>query len=333
MENSEMIRRLVRSRLAIFISSGALAILIMAAWGALLARAESKISPIGSDFWKLWGDGKAELAGYELTYPRYGHERKGTAVTIFVTETFSNAARVKSDPGKHAASDEFPVMKLNLIQDFATGIYDYNLMTSVFVALQPVNGRPIGAPTKVTFSSQEWCGQVFHELLFDEKAIREVSHSYFDGEADRDQSLVYPADGISEDALLLWARGLATPRLEAGESREVPLLRSVEYARLRHTPVDWTKVTLSRSEKKEQITVPAGTFEAELLTAAVEGGRRWFFHVEAAEPHRILKWETDDGLKAELLASDRLQYWKMNGPDFAAAVEKLGLSPRPTRTP
>ena len=310
--------------------------LALAAWGALLASAESKISVIGNDFWKHWGDGKAELAGYDLTYPRYGHERKGTAVAIFVTETFSNSARVKADPGKHPASDEFPVMKLNLIQDFATGIYDYNLMTSVFVALQPVNGRPIGAPTKVTFSSQEWCGQVYHQLLFYQKAVRETSHSYFDGEADRDQTFKYPADGISEDALLLWARGLAAPALQPGESIEVPILRSVEFARQRHLPVGWSQAILSRSEKKEPITLPAGTFEAETLSveiAAIEGRRVWIFHVESAYPHRILKWETDDGLKAELLASDRLQYWKMNGPDFAAAVEKLGLSPRPARTP
>ncbi|MFH0794707.1 MAG: hypothetical protein V2A74_11810, partial [bacterium] len=211
--------------------------------------------------------------------------------------------------------------------------YDYNLMTSVFVALQSVNGRPTGSPTKISFSSQEWCGQLYHQLLFDEKAIREVSHSYFDGEADRDQTLDYPADGISEDALLLWARGLAAPPLEPGETREVPLLRSVEFARLRHLPVAWTKAVLSRSEKKEQVTVPAGTFEVESLTAAVQDGRRWTFYVEAANPQRILKWETDDGLKAELLASDRLQYWKMNAPEFRTAVEKLGLSPRPPRTP
>src|SRR5437879_1004520 len=52
------------------------------------------------DFWKWWGDGKAELDGYALTQPRYGEPREGTAVLVFVTEDFSDSARVKADPGK-----------------------------------------------------------------------------------------------------------------------------------------------------------------------------------------------------------------------------------------
>jgi hypothetical protein len=106
------------------------------------------------EFWRTWGDGRAELAGYDLTYPRYGKPRNGVAVTIFVTETFSNSARVKADPGKHPPSDEFPVMKLNLIKDYQTGIYDYNDMLSSFVGLAPVNGLPPGSLTKASFSSQ-----------------------------------------------------------------------------------------------------------------------------------------------------------------------------------
>src|SRR5260221_12341644 len=79
---------------------------------------------VDGEFWKTWGDGQAELAGYDLAYPRYGQLRNGVAVTIFVSETFSNQLRVKADEGKHPVSDQYPVMKLNLIQDFQTGIYD-----------------------------------------------------------------------------------------------------------------------------------------------------------------------------------------------------------------
>ena len=57
------------------------------------------------EFWTHWGDGKAELDGYALTQPRYGAPRAGTAVMIFVTEDFSDSARVKADPGKHPPSD------------------------------------------------------------------------------------------------------------------------------------------------------------------------------------------------------------------------------------
>src|SRR5688500_12843808 len=72
-------------------------------------------NPFGNEFWQHWGDGKAELAAYELIMPRYGELRSGTAVTIFVTEPFSDSLRVKADPGRHPDSDVFQVMKLNLV--------------------------------------------------------------------------------------------------------------------------------------------------------------------------------------------------------------------------
>jgi hypothetical protein len=58
-------------------------------------------------FWKTWGDGFAELTSYDLQYPRYGSKRPGTAVSIFVAETFANSLRVKSDPGVREKKDEF----------------------------------------------------------------------------------------------------------------------------------------------------------------------------------------------------------------------------------
>ena len=95
----------------------------------------------GRDFWKTWGDGQAELCGYDLTIPRYGELRNGTAVAIFVTEDFNHAQRVKTDSPRGKGSGKvFPVMKLHPFQDFPTGIYDYNLMASVFGAREPVDG-------------------------------------------------------------------------------------------------------------------------------------------------------------------------------------------------
>jgi hypothetical protein len=288
----------------------------------------------GDDFWRFWGDGRAELASYDLTYPRYGELHEGTAVTIFVTETFSDEARVKADPGVHAKSDEFPVMKLNLVQDFATGIYDYNLMTSSFVALEPRHGRAAGAPSKVSFTSQDWCGHVFHQLLPGEKSIRHEMRSYFDGEADRNETLVYPPDGLLEDALFHWARGFAGPFLAPGEEAEAKVLRSVENARMGHVALVWQPARLSRSEGTRPVTVPAGTFQAETLHVDIDGGdRTWTFLVESAEPRRILRWEASDGRHAELIASTRTKYWEMHDAQHADALRELGLTPRGRRTP
>ena len=40
-----------------------------------------------ADFDSYWHDGKAELDGYRLTVSRYGQERKGQAVAVYVTES------------------------------------------------------------------------------------------------------------------------------------------------------------------------------------------------------------------------------------------------------
>ncbi len=289
----------------------------------------------GDAFWRHWGDGRAELAAYDLVFPRYGAPRTGVAIAIFVTETFSNTSRVKADPGKHAKSDEFPVMKLNLVRDFATGIYDYNLMTSAFVALERVNGRPAGSPTKVSLSSQEWCGNVYAQILFDSRdAARYTLHSYFDGEGDQNQRLRVPEDAVSEDALLLWARGFAAPALAPGESRVVALARSLLSSRLRHVPQTTERAKLTRETRRERVTVPAGTFETDVYRAELPEGRGWTIWVERAEPRRVIRWETREGESARLIATpERLEYWKMNGPEFDRAVERLGLDPRRPRMP
>ena len=287
----------------------------------------------GDAFWKHWGDGRAELAGYDLETPRYGAMRKGTAVAIFVTETFSNSLRVKADPGKHPKSDEYPVMKLNLIQDFATGIYDYNLMTSAFTAITPVNNRPAGAATKVAFSAQEWCGLVFSQLLFDAKSARFTAHSYFDGEADQAATLAVPADAVSEDALLSWARGFAHPAVKPGGSVTAPLVRSLRESRLSHRPESVGRAVFARAASTQSVRVPAGTFDCVVSTVRVEGGRTWTFFTEPSAPHRVVRWTCSDGEKAELLASDRLSYWQLNGPGGEAALTKLGLKPRASRMP
>ncbi len=289
-------------------------------------------SPYGPEFWKVWGDGQAELAGYTLRTPRYGHLREGTAVTIFVTEPFSNEARVKADPGKHPDADVFPVMKLNLMEDFPTGIYDYNVMTSVFVALQAVNGRSAGRSTKISFTAQEWCGHVYQHLLFDQQRVRSTLHSYFDGEGDEQRDLPAPREGIAEDELLFWARGIAEPKLQPGETRNFPLLPSLKRARFAHEPISWGEVRLSRAVSRQTIDVPAGQFETEVYSAEIPGGLRRDFYVETASPHRVLKWTSSDGESAELLNSVRAKYWELNGMDGVTRIKELGLQSRPART-
>lgn len=83
---------------AVGISLVVLAVIVVFAAPLVGAPTEPLAAPrFDRRFWDHWSDGQAELCGYELRSPRYGHARRGRAVTIFVTETFSRAARVKTD--------------------------------------------------------------------------------------------------------------------------------------------------------------------------------------------------------------------------------------------
>jgi hypothetical protein len=295
--------------------------------------AAQRPSPYTSEFWKTWGDGQAEMNGYDLTHPRYGQLRKGVAVAIFVTETFSNTARVKADPGKHPPADEFPVMKLNLVRDYQTGVYDYNEMLSAFIALEPVNGREFGQPTKVSFSSQEWCGHVYGQLLFGNLRAQQVSHSYFDGEADQSREIKLEAATTSEDALMLWARGISHPFMKRGTTENVSVLSSLATSRAKHEQIQLTSAELAIENETQQVQVPAGVFEVEVRTAKLTGGVTQRYYVETGAPRRLVKWETSTGELAVLLGSDRMKYWEMNKEGGEHALKRLGLPVPGTRHP
>lgn len=275
---------------------------------------------VAQDFWKHWGDGNAELNGYRLELTRYGAPRTGTAVLIYVTEEFSDSLRVKADPGQHAANDVFPVLKLNSVRAFQTGIYDYNLMTSVFARL--AEGWPLA---KVSFSSQEWCGHVYQQLLPRGARVANTWHSYFDGEADGNDELALPADGLFADALPIVLRGLRGAPLKPGEARSFPLLPSLASARLEHKKLAWGRATLSRAATARARRVPAGSFQVEIYTLAVDGGATWSYEIESAWPHRLVRWSNDIGERGELLKSTRLPYWKLNAPGGERHLKELGL--------
>jgi hypothetical protein len=279
----------------------------------------------GQDFWAHWGDGKAELNGYRLIQPRYGVNRAGSAVLVFVTEDFSDSLRVKADPGKHPATDVYPVLKLNFVRDFQTGIYNYNTMTSTFARVGA--GWPVA---KISFSSQEWCGHVWHQITPRGGKLEGLFHSYFDGEADGRDELAIPAGGVFEDALPILLRGWNGEYLKAGESRTVPFLPSLFRSRLAHRPLAWGKATITRAAAPSEVKVPAGTFRAVTWTVAEDGGVKTTYAFEAAPPYRLLRRSSDSGDDAVLLGSSRQSYWKLNGQEGEKYLKELGLKP-PTR--
>lgn len=280
------------------------------------------------DFDAHWHDGRAEIDGYRLSIVRYGQQRTGQAVMIFVTEPFSDSKRVKAEGPSPDPADTLDVLKLNLVRDFQTGIYDYNTMTSVFSRTDDFE------PVKVSFSSAEWCGHVYEELLVEPDGISATLSSYFEDESSS-EALPAPAHGVLEDNLFILLRGLRGPYLEPGESRQAPLLPGSLQRRLRHRAIDWTTATIERLAEPERIGVPAGEFSTIVYVVTTADMRQGRFYIEEAPPHRIIKWQwaadrptlrpPEAAETGELTGTLRVQYWKLNANGQERYLEDLGL--------
>lgn len=284
------------------------------------------------DFGAFWHDGKAELDGYHWTGIRYGQRRHGQAAMIFVTEPMSKSERVKVDDPSKNPSDVVDVLKLNLVRKFQTGIYDYSTMASVFLRTADF------VPMKVAFTSSEWCGIVYDEMRFDPGTIHDEYRSYFQGESGN-TDLTNPTDGVQGDALFILLRGLRGDYLPPGGTTTVPFLAGEFHRRLLHQKTDWTKATIEREPKTTQVEVPAGKFQVMTYVVRIGDTREGRFDVEAAYPHRIVRWSwktrteagtpVDGWETGELSGSARLEYWKLHGDGDESYLKTLGLKPQP----
>lgn len=167
---------------------------VLFAAAVLLVTSSATGAAADPDVGSYWHDGKAELDGYRLTVERYGHARHGRVVAIYVTEPFSRTKHVKLDDPSKSPAEALDVLKLNLVRDFPTGIYDYHTIVSTFV------GSADFTPLKKAFSSSEWCGQVYEELNVRGSKLSQRVASYFEGETS-ERDLGIPSRGVQEDDL------------------------------------------------------------------------------------------------------------------------------------
>jgi hypothetical protein len=274
-------------------------------------------------FGAYWHDGKGELDGYRYTVTRYGQKRRGQAVAAYVTEPFSKSRNVKVDDPARNPGDTFDALKLNLVRDFQTGIYDYNTMTSLFVRSQDFE------PVKVSFSSTEWCGNVYEELRIQPGLVSQKLSSYFEDESGSREER-RPRGGLLEEELFVRLRGLNGDYLAPGASRSVPFLPGSFRRRLTHQPLRWTEARIERMPAQRTISVPAGRFRTAVYSVKIANGPSGLFHIEAAYPHRVVRWEwtggegNDEGM---LSGSARLEYWKLHNEGDERYLARLGLRP------
>lgn len=247
----------------------------------------------GDAAWRLdevWDDGRAEFCAYRVRWNRYGEPRDGRALLVVVKEPWAPELDVKADTPR---PDGFEVLKLNHLREARTGIYAYHQMASAFV------DRRHGDIEKLATSSAEACG-ITTALLIDGRL---ATHSYFDGQGDREQPY---SGGLPEDALPLLLRELVRGEVPATLrifpsllNGRLPPLEPVAYR------LDRTATTAPGPDGDP---VPA----VELRLRNEAASHTYVFSQEP--PHPLLAYTGGDGTSYRLARCDRLAYWNLNRP-------------------
>lgn len=183
---------------------------------------------VSQKYHDYWSNGLAEINHYKLTQARYGELREGTAELIFVKEGFLWKEQVKSDNKSKLTA---PVLKMNAVRKFQTGIYPYSILTSVF---QPFCEHYEKGARKVSFSSQEWCGHVYTQMNHVGKQWFCLSHSYFATEGDQKTAI---NKKLTEDEIFTQIR-LNPALIKEGKSKVVPSLTYIRLLHKRLEPLD-----------------------------------------------------------------------------------------------
>ncbi len=260
---------------------------------------------LAAGFNDYWYQGTAELCVYKVEQERYGEMREAEQVNIFVTEDFSKAKQVKLDNAPVAGDAKVPVLKLNSLRRFETGIYDYSLMQSIFT---PVSGA---RTLKTTTTVQDWCGHVFMQMNLGPEGYHSRVFSYFESEGDLAVVLPY---AMLEDEL--WTRIRLSPfSLPTGT---VDLLPSALHARLRHKQIE---------VQKADIQIDKRVGESLLSLAYQTMSRTLTIRFETDFPHKILGWEERNAGKlasrGTLVSSRKSAYWAEHGNEHAPLRDSL----------
>ena len=263
------------------------------------------------EFNEYWYAGKAEISSYDFTINRYDEIRKGDGVFVFVTEDLSKAKQVKLDDAGSAGADRVPVLKLNALQKFQTGIYDYSLMSSLFTPID-INNYPNSL--KETTTVQDWCGHVFTQLNLKGNQYHVKAFSYFETEGDKESDT--EGGALLEDDVFTRLR-ISPTSLPS----KVKMIPNLTYTRLRHKPIITQNATIEIKE---------GDTGKKICTVNYPDiKRRLEVTFEASFPHKILKYVEYDSDKimseATLKKTIMSDYWAKHDIKSDPLRKELGL--------
>lgn len=275
-------------------------------------------------FQQYWFDGKAEITTYKLQQARYGEIREGNAVMVFVSEDFLVGPQVKKEFETNLESCE--VLKLNLLKKFTTGVYDYNLMSSMFT---PIHQKQVMPPLKVSSSSQEWCGQSWLQFNQRTHGYEVAGFSYFQLEGDQREVLqnVQLEDG-------LWNQIRLAPELiQEGKFMFVP---SAQYLRLSHQEIKAYQAILKKKTFTDTLGIKKNRFERLTIDYPLLY-RKLEIIYESSFPHRIKSWsesypsgfdQNSPIIKTTASLSQQIKsdYWNKNNLKDSTLRKKLQLT-------
>jgi hypothetical protein len=255
----------------------------------------------------MWDDGRAELSVYTGTTKRYGQDRPTIAHLVVVKEDLLRESLVKSDSGP-IPGKTLTAVKLNFIADFPTGTYSYHQMATVMF------DRANFEVLKETMSHTEGCGITFVRIGPQHGALVHEAHSYWDGEADREVKIAWPAGThMYQDALPVWLRQWVH---DGAPDRLTVWLMPPQISG--QSPIENTRPVEARISRSDggTVRVPAGAFatRAFAVTTAAGTDRYWF---DAKFPYVLVRLETAAGRRLSLKKTQRLDYWNhhMNGDE------------------
>ena len=279
--------------------------------------------PDESDFHSYWYDHGAEITRFELEQSRYGEIHPGHAILIFVTEPFLPDIHVKSDY-KFSRLKSIPVLKLNFIKRFDTGIYDYSMMKSVFTPI-PTEEQQYSKTLKVSTTRQDWCGHVYLQYNLEGDQYKVKQYSYFEKEGDK--SMTIPSVHLEDD---IWTRiRIAPETLPLGKIKMIPgsfftILHTIEagaenaVAELTHTREGDSGIS--------QYTVTYSSLQRTLS-----------IHFNQNFPYDILSWSetypSGAGKNAKILTTNARRthavmtdYWNKHSLEDLNLRKELGLA-------
>jgi hypothetical protein len=98
-------------------------------------------------------------------------------------------------------------------------------------------------------------------------------------------------------------------------------------ARGEHKELNWTSVRVSAAPGVDSVSLAGRRLRSRRTTFEIEGGPTLSFDVETEGAKRILRWSSSEGLRLDLVASERLPYWQLNAPGGEKYLAPLGMPP------